>query len=271
MRLIFKPCLLICCVFLFFVSNFSVANITISPKRVVLENGKRVAEVMLINRSDKEEKFRILLHNQRMLENGTLAESDVEVGNDFFAKDKVIISPRQVVLKAKGTQKIRIMSRVKNSLPDGEYRTHLLVQNIPGPAPAIKRTDNANGLGVSIRAIFGMSVPIIVRKGSTTAEVSISNPKFLSKEEGKFVEFNINRTGNKSVIGTVEIFSGSERVAFMKNLAIYLSIDSRTVTVKIPPEKLDKIDKSNFLISYKPDNSDTSVTPEATMRFNVSE
>lgn len=263
-----NKCMFFICII--FLSFSTLANITISPQRVVLENGQRVAEVMLVNRSEKKEKFRILLHNQKMLENGSLVEAEEETGNDFFAKDKLIISPRQVVLEPKGTQKIRIMSRIKNGHPDGEYRTHLLVQNIPEPVPARNDDEEMEGLGVSIRAIFGMSVPVITRKGNLSAEVSISNPKFLSKEEGKFVEFRINRKGNKSVIGTVEVFSGSERLTIIKNLAVYLSIPGRIVTVQIPPEKFDKMDKNNFLITYTPDGTSSSVSP-AEMRFNVSE
>ena len=253
-----------------FIPISATANITISPKRVILENGQKVAEIMLINRSDKQEKFRIILNNQKMLEDGSLADTDVETGNDYFAKDKIIISPRQVRLEPKATQKIRIMTRINNNLPDGEYRTHLLVQNIPGPAPAIKRDENDKGLGVSIRAIFGMSIPIIIRKGSVSADISISDPKFMSKEDGKYVQFKLNRTGNKSVIGTAEVFSGNERIGIIKNLAIYLSEKTRTVLIKISPEKVNLIDKNNFLVTYEPDKDETGTVEKAEMRFNLS-
>lgn len=247
----------------------ALANITMTPKRVVFEKGQKVAEVMLINRSAKEEKFRILLNNQRMLEDGTLADATEEIGNDFFGKQYLIISPRQVTLAPKGTQKIRVMSRLRNNAPDGEYRTHLLVQNIPDAAPATQYNLDEKGVGVSIRAIFGMSLPVIIRKGDLSADISLSDPKFISKGEGKFVEFTLNRKGDKSVIGDVELFSGENRLAILKNLAIYLSNDKRFVSLRIAPEKYGLIDKDDLQIVYSPQDEQGKQTEKAELRFNI--
>ena len=68
---VLKLSLLAICVFALPVAA-EARGLVVSPKRVVFEKGQRLVEVILANRGDEKEVYRISLVNRKMLENGQL-------------------------------------------------------------------------------------------------------------------------------------------------------------------------------------------------------
>lgn len=232
-------------------SNAQVKGLLISPKRVVFEKGERVKEVRLLNRGEKKQKYRISIVNRKMKENGQLEPAEEPGTGEFFAKQVLRYGPRQVTLGPKEAQSIRLMSRLPSNAQDGEYRSHILIQEIPDAdaAQAVK-TQNSSGLGVNIQAIYGISIPVFFRKGELNAEVSLSNPKLVNEFDSTFVKFDINRNGNKSLFGTAQIFDGSKQIAVLKGIAVYLSSLKRSVAVEIPEEYAKTLSGKTLRIKY---------------------
>lgn len=232
-------------------SYAQVKGLLISPKRVVFEKGERVKEVRLLNRGDKEQKYRITIVNRRMKENGQLEPATEPAANEFFAKSIMRYGPRQVTLGPKEAQSIRLMSRLPANAKDGEYRSHVLIQEIPDADAATSvSTQNVSGLGVNIQAIYGISIPVFFRKGELIAETSLSNPRVVNEYESTFVKFDVNRTGNQSIFGTAQIFDGSKQIAILKGIAVYLSSPKRTVAVEIPEEYAKTLSGKTLRIKY---------------------
>lgn len=244
-------------------------GLIISPKRVVFEEGQRIIEVLLANRGNKEKKYRISVINRAMQPNGQLIEATEPAEGESFAKGFVRLSPRQTTLGPKQTQKIRIMSRLGASAQDGEYRSHLLVQEIPDASAAENAAgESDDGLGINVQAIFGISIPVILRKGELTAQTSLSNPKIVTTDGETYLQVRVNRTGGKSIIGTARVLSGVNQIGLLKNVAVYMSSPYRIVSIKLDPERAKNLSGKNLRIAYGAveENEDA---PDAELTFKV--
>jgi len=243
-------------------------GVVVSPKRVVFGPGDRILEVLIANRGDTEQKFRISLVNRAMGEDGQLKETQTPAEGEFFASDVLQYSPRQVVLPPRGTQKVRLMSRLRANSPDGEYRSHLLIQQVKdaGAATSAKKPEESNGLGINITAIFGMSLPVILRKGNLEAEAALKNPEIVKVGEDSFVKIMVERKGTKSFMGTVNVYSGSQKIGTLKNVAVYLSNTHRTVMVKIGAEFASELSGKPLRVTYAPEEQNEDA-PDAETTF----
>lgn len=243
-------------------------GIVISPQRVTFEKGQRIVEVLIANRGSNKEKYRISLVNRAMQENGQLKPTDSPAENEYFASEILRYSPRQITLEPKETQKIRIMSRIKSNSPDGEYRSHLLVQEIPKAKEAENAGGNNGEIGINVQAVFGITVPIILRKGDLSAEVKLSTPKIVKVGNTTFLEIAVNRSGTKSIVGTLNVFTDSKKIGILKNVAVYLSTPRRIISVKLDPKSAENLSGKNIRVTYgaKGTNEDE---PKAALTFTA--
>jgi P pilus assembly chaperone PapD len=269
----FLPTLLILCFSVFAVSQTvsaqDVKGIIVTPKRVVFEQNQRIQEVLIANRGSVPAKYRVTLINRAMTESGNLTDAVTPGEGEFFAKDVLRFGPRQVTLGPKQSQKIRIMSRLKSNSEDGEYKSHLLVQEIPEAAPAESAAGSSSDqVGVSVRAIFGISLPIIVRKGELSAEASLSDAKVIEMEGDKMVQVKINRKGTKSLFGTLKVFTGDTQIGILKNVAVYLSTPHRITSVRINPDHANSLSGKPIRVTYTA-SEENEDTPSAETAFTA--
>ena len=239
----------------------------VTPHRVVFEKNQKVSEVIIANRGDTTKRYRISVVNKAMLKNGKLEVSDAPAEGEFFAKDHIRYSPRQITLGPKESQKVRIMSRLKNGAADGEYRSHLLMQELPDAdeAKAAGSTSD-DGLSINVQAIFGLSIPIILRKGDLSAEVELSTPKIEKEGENTFLYVDVNRKGTKSVLGTVNVFADSQKVGILKGIAVYLSTPTRVVSIKLDPEHAKNLSGKNIRVTFGAEE-EREDAPDAELSF----
>ncbi len=242
-------------------------GLIVSPERIVFEQGQRIQELILSNRGDQPSKYRISFINKRMTQWGNLETIDKKNADDLFADKYLQYAPKQVVLGPRETQKIRIMSRLPNKAEAGEYRSHLLIQEIPESAPAKSASDFSDSkLGVNITSIFGISLPVILRQGELNAEITLSSPKIERHEEGTFINFDINRTGNKSIFGTAKILTGGKEIGILRNVATYTSTPLRHLSVRIDPAYDHTLNGKEIEITFGAENKKHD-TPSASLKF----
>lgn len=244
-------------------------GLLISPKRVVFGERERMKELILANRGTEEEKYRISIVNKKMLKNGQFVETDTAADGEFLAEPYIRFSPRQVTLGPKETQKVRFMSRLPSDAADGEYRSHILIQEVPKPAQAESaNTVASDELGINISAIFGISLPVIMRKGDLDYAVTLSAPKLRRTQEATYVDFTINRTGNKSTFGTVKVFAGAAEIGILKNVAVYLSTPQRDISVALDPERAQNLSGKELRITYSAVEAEEDA-PSSELRFTA--
>ena len=190
------------------------ADLMLYPTRVEMERNQRAAQVQLVNRGLAPETYRISVVNRRMTETGQIVAADSAEPDERFATNMLRYSPRQVTLKAGESQTVRISLRKPAGLANGEYRSHLQFDRQPdveGSSDIAQAVNPEQGqIAIRLTALIGASIPVIVRHGDTSANVTLDT---LSMEPGAKVEgqadgppllvFHMNRSGNRSVYGNL--------------------------------------------------------------------
>ena len=214
-------------------------DLLIAPTRVILD-GRRGTEVILNNIGDEEATYRISLELRRMNDEGRLddVEPDAATDKEKAALGIIRYAPRRVTLPPNQPQSIRIGLQPSETLPDGEYRAHMLFRAIPKTPAADGTQEPPTGLKIQLIPIYGISIPIIVRKGNVVGTAALSNVRMGRDNEGPTLEFDMARSGDKSVFGEIRVTKPgmAEPISVAKGIAIYPEIGRRIVSLPLPPE-----------------------------------
>ncbi|WP_246156444.1 fimbrial biogenesis chaperone [Sphingorhabdus profundilacus] len=231
---------------------YAAGDLLIAPTRVILD-GRRGTEVILNNIGDEEATYRITLELRRMNDQGRLDDVDAVAANDKekSALDVIRYAPRRVTLPPNQPQSIRIGLQAIDALPDGEYRAHMLFRAIPKTPAADGTTDAGNSLRIQLIPIYGISIPVIVRKGNLQGTAALTNVRIGKDNEGPTLEFDMARQGNKSIFGEIHVTKPgqSEPISVAKGIAIYPEITSRIVSLPLTPDVAAKM-RGEVVISY---------------------
>lgn len=227
-------------------------DLLIAPTRVVLD-GRRGTEVILNNIGNEEATYRITLELRRMNDQGRLDDVEVENANvkEKAALEVIRYAPRRVTLPPNQPQSIRIGMQAMDTLPDGEYRAHMLFRAIPKTPAASSTQDAGGGLKIQLVPIYGISIPVILRKGNLEATAALTNVRMGKDNEGPTLNFDISRKGEKSVFGEIHVTKPgiTEPITVAKGIAIYPEIISRIVSLPISVEIAAKL-HGEVIVSY---------------------
>lgn len=227
-------------------SSAAASDLTVTPTRIVFEGRDRAAQVHLVNRGDKPAVFRIEFVQMRMDENGGMSEIESPNERELFADALVRHSPRQVQLGPGEGQNIRLLLRKPEGLAPGEYRSHLLFYAIPDAAAGndIEREAAADsgGFSVDIRAIYRISIPVIVRHGDLPVRFSMPELSLVESEgRGRTatLRLRVDREGRRSVYGDLDVYyravAGGDPslLHHMKDFVLYTSSDTRVLETEL--------------------------------------
>lgn len=215
-------------------------DLLVAPTRVVFEGRKRSTEVNLSNIGQDRATYRISLARMDMDEAGGFKERPLDPGSENL-QSLFRFSPREVTLEPQESQTVRIQVRKPAELAAGEYRLHMVFRAVPpAPDPASIPSAPAKGLSIKLTPIYGLAIPLIIRHGETSAQVSIAEP--VLDVAGRTLRFRLNRSGNQSVYGDLKAVllpakGASETLAEAAGLAVYTPNASRTVTMTLAPTK----------------------------------
>lgn len=218
-------------------------DLLVAPTRVILD-GSRGTEVVLNNVGAEPATYRISLEIKRMTPEGGLEEIDETntTPAERAALDMIAFSPRRVTLPPNQPQVIRVGVRVPEGLAPGEYRAHMLFRAVPDAAPAVAADGPAKpaptGVSIALTPIYGITIPIIVRVGDLGASAKIGNAWVGETKDGPAFEFDLTRTGNRSVYGDIEVTRPgvSEPLLLARGIAVYPEVGARKVSLRVPPE-----------------------------------
>ena len=219
-------------------------DLLVAPTRVVLE-GRRSAEVVLNNIGSEAATYRISLEIKRMNAAGRLENVPVEQQNaaERAMLGMVVFSPRRVVLPPNQPQVVRISVRQPEGLPDGEYRAHMLFRAIPearAATPQPVQVQN-NNVAISLTPIYGLTIPLIVRRGQLEANATLARPRIEAEAEGRqLFRIDIARTGRKSIYGEMIVtpVGATEPVVLARGVGVYPEVDQRTLSLPLAPEQV---------------------------------
>lgn len=247
------------------VQSLAQGDLMIFPKRIEFNGGKKSQELNLANSGKDTARYVISVIQIRMKEDGafeTITEPDP---GQNFADKYFRIFPRNVVLAPNEAQTVKIQVINMGEMQPGEYRSHLYLRSEKEKKPLgeIEAT-NDSSISVKIEAVFGISIPVIIRQGENNAVANLSEASFKMENDSiPTVHFAFNRSGDMSVYGDVSVDHISAtgkvtRVGTITGLAVYTPTTKRYVN--IPLKKNAGIDystgKLKVVYSYKGSTDD---------------
>jgi len=223
------------------------ADLMLFPTRIVFDKNQRAAQLELINNGQESSTYRISLVNRRMSETGEFSAVDSPLPGEQFADALLRYSPRQVVLAPGRSQTIRILLRKPANLAPGEYRSHLLFDLVPETGATSSLDAQAPKLGsgevgVQLKALIGVSIPVIVRHGDTAANVTLAGLELHKPVAGQAatLAFVLQRNGNRSVYGDLGATftpqgGAAQEVGKAGGVAVYTPNPLRRVKLALQP------------------------------------
>ncbi|WP_419901542.1 molecular chaperone [Kiloniella sp.] len=268
----YLPTILILIILIFTISLSSpsraAGGLVVTPQLVELNARNRNTVLTLANRGNKVETYRISIINYRMDEQGNLFQIDTPSGVEAFANGLFRYAPRQITLKPGTPQTVRVLYRRPADLEEGEYRSHLLFQQVPDTKPQASNNSSGAGLSVEIKTIFGISIPVIVRHGELTGNGQLAELKSIDKNDGeKAISLRINRSGNQSLRGDLVALSDGNEVGRLNNVAVYLSTAYRDIEVPLTTEKLLSLSGKTIDVEYRPRKGKTGPIITSSLRL----
>lgn len=227
-------------------------DLLVAPTRVILD-GKRGTQVILNNVGTEETTYRISLEIKRMGEDGRLEDIDPAATSEAEKAALALVryAPRRVTLPPSQPQSIRIGINPADSLPDGEYRVHMLFRAIP-KTRAVTGDAAETDLKIQLIPLYGITIPIIVRKGDLAATAALANARLGRDANGSVLELDAIRTGSRSVYGEFRVIrpGQAEPIVVQKGIAIYPEIGRRKVDLPLSDAEAAAIRGSEVLIAY---------------------
>lgn len=226
-------------------------DLLVTPTRIVFEGNKKNEVLTLVNRGNDSAIYEIVVVQYRMTKDGTLEQIETPDPGQLFATELIRFFPRRVTLAPKEAQNVRLQLRLSADLATGEYRSHLYFRAVPkDQALAPSSADTSIGqqeFSVKLTALFGVSIPIIVRNGTLEASVSLNNVKLQQENPQSFspsLAVTFNRTGTQSVYGDISVkfvsATGIETiVGSLNGVSVYTPNNERTLRMPLTiPEGL---------------------------------
>jgi P pilus assembly chaperone PapD len=225
---------------------YAAGDLMVTPTRVVLNNSQRSTVLSIVNTGTEATTYRISLVFRRMTESGELETITTPGPAEELAAHLVRYSPREVTLAPGVTQNVRVQIRKPADHAAGEYRVHMLFLEVPSAETAGTSVSGLNGqkpadVAVKLTQIYGVSIPLIVRHGETTASVALRDLQLQPPaKEGAppTLSLDVQRTGNRSVYGEcAATFIGRDGVekplGALRNVAVYTPLAHRTMRMAL--------------------------------------
>ncbi len=217
----------------------------ITPPRLVIDSEQKTGFFIIKNNSSVPETYRFGWRHVAMTPDGDVVNLEKE-GMDSVpgyrpAREVLRFSPRRTTLQPGEAQRVSFLVRRKPGLPEGEYRSHFLVER-ESQAQSGKGDTVSNSATVGFGLNVARAVPVYVMNGNVKGSLEIQAPRYAvenvsannKKEKMRpTVTFDAYREGNRSVIGTADVFcaDSGEEVSVMnapQNFVVYAEANHRT-------------------------------------------
>ncbi len=204
------------------VTDVSAANINITPRRVIFSGSKRAEAVYVFNRGLVPVTVDVKLADNFMAPSGQIAPlSAVSSGDSasvasaarFKSAGQLLLATPSRISLAPGAVKVVRIRALQPSQGAGEWRSHLTFTAIPpadsGVTAEQVTNPSAGEFAFKVRAIFGLSIPLIVRGSGEPGRAAISGLGITppdASDSNPTLRFELQRSGDHSVFGDIEVY-----------------------------------------------------------------
>lgn len=227
--------------YLFLYDASGQGSLLLTEKRVVLEGRQKKALINLVNVGSDTATYTVSFKEKLMNEDGSFTTLEEADSGQMFASPFLRIYPRTIILAPGEPQVVMLQYRRTADMHAGEYRSHLWFKQVEDQTALGTEEPKAesNQLSFNIKALVGLSIPIIIRTGEVDLSVSLDSLNLEFRQEaGYYLTFMIRRLGNISVYGnlTAEYIPTQGKpfeIGAINGIAVYTSIEKRKVAMKL--------------------------------------
>ena len=222
--------------YLFFINIPSIlATLSIDKTFILFEKNIKNDSIRVYNQENIKKNYLISLVNYAIKEDGTYER--LETTNEFSANDLLSYTPKSLTIDPLGFQIVRIQRKNTIDIPDGDYISFIMVQEVQDPEEKVvnpsKEKEQSNGIGVKIVPLFSISFPIVVRKGSSNSQIEITDASIVYKKNDLYLDVLLFRSGTTSSRGGVNVKFGKQIIGQVKGVNIFSNINKRTVSIPL--------------------------------------
>ncbi len=233
-------------IFIFSFEAFAQGGLMITPRRVVFDGTSKTQHLNIANTGSEPASYVISYIQYRMKEDGVFEQITVPDSGQFFANDYLRLYPRKITLEPREAQLVKVQLRNYQSLADGEYRSHIYFRSVKEETPLEdNQLKDTTSFSIRLTPIYGISIPVIIRKGESTTKVNLSNVKLdVINDTLSKVNITFNRTGNMSVYGDIKVDyispdNKKTQVGLVRGMAVYTPNLLRQFRVDLISEDVD--------------------------------
>ena len=249
------------------IASAGAANLNISPRRVIFEGAKRTEAVYVFNQGTAPVTVDVTLADNVMLPSGEIVpvekvgekgpEAAAVAAKLHSARNLILATPSRLTLLPGRGKTIRLRADAPDAAAGAsEFRTHLVVTSLPSPDMGLTADAAAatqpGVLVMRVQALFGVSIPLIVRSGGAGATASLGaiaiEHDMAPPANGQparqvpVLAMSLGRAGAASVYGNIEVRSSTsaakggksgELIGLIRGIAVYPEIERRQVRVAL--------------------------------------
>lgn len=236
-------------------TGYSQSDLLITPFRVVFENGKNIEELTVANTGKDTARYTISFLQYKMLTTGKLEKIDAPEDSILFADKYLRVFPKSITLAPNEAQMVRLQLKTPPDLASGEYRSHLYFRSVVDESPDMGTQTDTNAIGFQLVPVYGISIPVIIRIGQSSVQTSFKDLKVNDVNGTKQLECKIERFGNSSTFGLIEVEHTSESgvktvLGKVNGVAVYTPVHSRDISVPLTIPATVDMTKGTFALKY---------------------
>ncbi|OUR90581.1 hypothetical protein A9Q81_19040 [Gammaproteobacteria bacterium 42_54_T18] len=220
------------------------ASLMITPTRVVLDERNRTADVTLLNTTTTTNVYRIQWQQKAQTAQGGYIDLETHTDADHIASDMLRHSPRKVTIGPGKYQRIKLRLRLPADLPDGEYRSHLLMKVVDTGVTTDGVVSEGKGAKLMLIPRLSFSIPIMVRKGQNNSTTGIASLELNTQEDKPKLMVDVTHQGDFSSYGILTVYmkandsSPVEKIGEAHNIALFRETALRKASI---PLQIDQV------------------------------
>jgi len=225
------------------IANCSISYaVSLTSHRIYLDKNLRTESFVIFNREIQTQDCRLSLIDFPFDKASNMGEKITDNIPKSSAANLVRFSPKNFKIKGGSSQTVRFSLRRKPNTPVSEYHSYLSIncgKNMDDPS-------NRGMISLSPRLVH--NVPVIARTGELAATIHFSDIRI--DEKGKLA-FKLNRSGNRSVYGAIEIINkhNDKVINYLQGVSLYVQSDYRDFDFALPKD----IDINYLSLRFKED------------------
>jgi P pilus assembly chaperone PapD len=191
------------CITTILITEKAMATLQVFPTRVVLNEKIKNATLTLRNKDPNTVSFKVSSVFYRMGVDGSMTIVDDVKPEERSAQGLIKFSPKRVSLKANEEQVVRILSKIPQALPDGDYRIHI---KFTPEDDVVTEEGNSGKVTMKLQAKVAVAISVIVQNGKQNYKIELKDFSTYKgiKNEDRF-KVRIKNIGSSFPIGTFTV------------------------------------------------------------------